>query len=54
MRLYSPVPLVARMATHDMVLDGKTVPAGVRVDINIQAIHHNPDVWEDPLVRGNV
>ena len=28
------------------------MPKGTTVWINNHAVHHNPDVWEDPEVRG--
>lgn len=48
MRYYSPVPLVARKHSQPIVLDGKEIPVGPRVDINIYAMHHNPRIWRNP------
>jgi len=50
MRFYSPVPMVARRSSSPTTLDGHIVPPNVRMDINLYAIHHSPDVWEDPEV----
>lgn len=50
MRFYSPVPLVARKHTKAITIDGMEIPPGPRVDINIYAIHHNPQVWKSPEV----
>jgi len=53
MRFYSPVPIVARRSSSPITLDGHVVPPYTRVDINLYAIHHNPDVWKDPEVGFN-
>lgn len=50
MRYYSTVPLVARQSSEDVVIDGKTVPPNVRIDINLRALMHNPDIWKCPEV----
>jgi len=50
MRFYSPVPMVGRFSSSPITLDGHVVPPNLRVDINLYAIHHNPDVWKDPEV----
>ncbi|XP_045173891.2 cytochrome P450 4A2-like [Mercenaria mercenaria] len=48
MRFYSPVPVVSRQNSKQLVLDGKVIPPGMRIDINILAIHHNTDIWKCP------
>lgn len=40
-----PVPVVARRLSKDIILDGKLAPAGTHVDIMINSLHHNPEVW---------
>ena len=50
MRYYSPVPVIARQSSEEVIIDGKTVPPNLRLDINIWAILHNPDVWKCPEV----
>ncbi|XP_060571282.1 cytochrome P450 4A6-like isoform X2 [Ruditapes philippinarum] len=48
MRLYSPVPMIARRTTDPITIDGIEIPAGPRIDVNIYAIHHNPEIWKNP------
>ncbi|XP_053373938.1 cytochrome P450 4A2-like [Mercenaria mercenaria] len=48
MRFYCPVPIVARKHSEPITIDGIEIPPGPRVDINIYAIHHNPQVWKNP------
>lgn len=51
LRVHPPGPLLswARLATEDVLLDGKLVPAGTTAMVNMWAITHDPRVWEDPL-----
>ncbi|KAK3747034.1 hypothetical protein QZH41_017807, partial [Actinostola sp. cb2023] len=48
MRLYSPVPVIARTLDETYIIDGKEVPEGTFVLANIYALHRNPHVWENP------
>ncbi|XP_076095346.1 cytochrome P450 4F6-like [Mytilus galloprovincialis] len=48
MRLHSPVPLVARQSTKE-IIDGTTFPPGTFFCINIYGLYHNPAVWTDPM-----
>ncbi|XP_072048847.1 LOW QUALITY PROTEIN: cytochrome P450 4F2-like [Amphiura filiformis] len=49
LRFTSPVPIVSRITTRDVVFaDGRSVPAGTRVQICIRWMHLNPHVWKDP------
>ena len=50
MRLHCPVPFIERVTTKDMVIDGKTVPPGSILAIQIYNLHHNPTVWTEPMV----
>ncbi|XP_043941744.1 cytochrome P450 4B1-like [Protopterus annectens] len=51
LRLYPPVPGVGRTTTKTMTFpDGRSVPAGTNIGINIYSIHRQPDIWEDPEV----
>ncbi|CAE1163005.1 CYP4B1 [Acanthosepion pharaonis] len=47
-RLFTTVPMISRSLTRPFVIDGKLLPAGMTVSINIYAMHHNPDVWQEP------
>ncbi len=50
MRLYPPVPVVARTLDKDTVIDGRLIPKGVSVACSIYAVQHHPDAWENPEV----
>ena len=50
LRLHSPVPFVERQTTKDMDINGHFLPAGTVVDIELYVLHHNPAVWDDPMV----
>ncbi|KAM8930554.1 cytochrome P450 4A7-like [Pelodytes ibericus] len=51
LRLYPPVPGVARTLRKDVTFfDGRSVPAGTLIGLNIYSIQRNPDVWENPEV----
>ncbi|XP_014284933.1 cytochrome P450 4C1 [Halyomorpha halys] len=49
-RLYPSVPIVARMATQDVVLpsSGYTIPKGAHLDIIILALQRREDLFKDP------
>eukprot|EP00039_Didymoeca_costata_P012152 m.173902 g.173902 ORF g.173902 m.173902 type:complete len:509 (+) comp15397_c0_seq8:109-1635(+) len=48
LRLHTLVPVVAREALADDVIDGHTIPAGTKILINIKHIHLNEKLWKDP------
>ena len=48
MRLYPPVTELFRKLSKDTELDGTVVPQGTSVYVNITALHHHPDIWENP------
>ncbi|CAA6663339.1 unnamed protein product [Spirodela intermedia] len=50
LRLHPPGPLLswARLATSDVVLDGRLVPEGTTAIVNMWAITHDPHVWPEP------
>ena len=50
MRLHCPVPFIERQTTKDMVIDGVTLPPGSILDVQIYNLHHNPTVWDEPMV----
>ncbi|KAF1658209.1 Cytochrome P450 4B1, partial [Aptenodytes patagonicus] len=51
LRLFPPVPSVSRYLSKSVTFsDGRSLPAGCQVGLNIFAIHRNRDVWEDPEV----
>ena len=50
LRLHCPVPLIQRMATKDMYLDGYFIPKGTNFTLQLYVMSHNPHVWEKPYV----
>jgi cytochrome P450 len=48
MRLYAPVPVMSRLASEEIELNGHTVPAGGMVIIPIFCIHRHRQLWDDP------
>ena len=45
LRLWSPVPTIARQISRPLTIDGITLPPHTFFNINILALHHNPEVW---------
>jgi len=50
MRLHCPVPFIQRETTSGITVDGVTLPLNSIVGANIYGLHHNPVVWDDPMV----
>ncbi|XP_026507716.1 cytochrome P450 4B1-like isoform X1 [Terrapene carolina triunguis] len=51
LRLYPPVPAIARELSAPVTfVDGRTLPKGSLVSLNIYGLHRNPTVWLDPEV----
>ncbi|XP_034634952.1 cytochrome P450 4B1-like isoform X2 [Trachemys scripta elegans] len=51
LRLYPPVPTVSRLLSKPITFpDGRTLPEGSLVAVNIYSLHRNPAVWQDPEV----
>lgn len=49
LRMTPPGPGVFwRQSSHDLMVDGITIPAGTEFGVCIYALHHNPDVFPDP------
>ncbi|KAG0459031.1 hypothetical protein HPP92_022159 [Vanilla planifolia] len=50
LRMHPPGPLLswARLATSDVVVDGKLIPRGTTAMVNMWAIMHDPRVWAKP------
>ena len=47
LRLHSPVPFISRQLDKPMDLEGVHLKENTIIDINIYALHHNPQVWGD-------
>jgi cytochrome P450 len=49
LRLHPPLPLLLpHLSMADCVVDGYTIPPGVRVIVNAWAISRDPELWEKP------
>ncbi|KAL1459277.1 hypothetical protein WDU94_011279 [Cyamophila willieti] len=48
MRLYTPVPVIARTAMEEFQLENFTIPAGCTLAICIHTIHRHPRHWPNP------
>ncbi|KAL3858896.1 hypothetical protein ACJMK2_009145 [Sinanodonta woodiana] len=49
MRMFSTVPAVSRQLDVPTVVEGVELPAGSRIDINMNIVNHRPDIWQDPM-----
>jgi cytochrome P450 len=49
LRLCPPAAGVARLATRDIAVNGYRVQAGSLVAVGIYALHHDPDLWPNPM-----
>jgi len=48
MRLYPPVPMIARSVREAFALGGADVPAGATLVVPIAAVHRHTALWTDP------
>uniref|UniRef100_A0A182VPL4 Uncharacterized protein n=3 Tax=Anopheles merus TaxID=30066 RepID=A0A182VPL4_ANOME len=48
LRLYPPVPIIARRFTENVELGGKVVPEGSNFNIGIMHMHRDPTLFPDP------
>ena len=49
MRLYPPVYGFSRRASRDIRVGEYTIPEGEAINISTYQIHHNSDIWENPM-----
>jgi cytochrome P450 len=49
LRLCPPAAGVARLATRDIAVNGYRVEAGSLVAVGLYALHHDPDLWPNPM-----
>ena len=47
MRMFSPVPGVARRLAKPLTIDGVIFPPGTIIEVDTVCLHHNPAVWEN-------
>ncbi|XP_075395839.1 cytochrome P450 4A6-like isoform X2 [Tenrec ecaudatus] len=51
LRLFPPVPNISRLLSKPITFpDGRSLPKGIIVSLNIHGLHHNPKVWSNPEV----
>ncbi|XP_045147700.1 cytochrome P450 4A11-like, partial [Echinops telfairi] len=51
LRIYPPVPSIGRVLSKPITFpDGRSLPKGITVSLNIHALHHNPKLWSNPEV----
>jgi cytochrome P450 family 4 subfamily B polypeptide 1 len=50
LRIFPPVPVIARNLPEDCEYEGQKFIEGTWCITDINAIHHNPDLWDDPEV----
>ncbi|XP_039441587.1 cytochrome P450 4c3-like [Culex pipiens pallens] len=48
LRIHPSVPIIGRMSTSDMTINGTKLPTGIEVIIFIYAMHNNPEVFPEP------
>jgi cytochrome P450 len=48
LRLYPPVPFIARNSTVDLELNGYHIPAGTELMLQIYGVQRNAKYWKDP------
>ncbi|XP_077997204.1 leukotriene-B4 omega-hydroxylase 3-like [Glandiceps talaboti] len=49
LRIHPPVPKTSRLITKSRTFpDGRVVHPGTTVILDVNSVHHNPRVWEDP------
>jgi cytochrome P450 len=48
MRVYPPVPIIARATTHPFTLAGRPIPVGSMIYVPIYALHRHTALWDRP------
>nr|XP_029733570.1 probable cytochrome P450 4ac1 isoform X1 [Aedes albopictus] len=48
LRIYPPVPFISRLITEDVRYDGKFVPKGTIMNVEIYDLHRDPEQFPDP------
>jgi cytochrome P450 len=48
LRYLTPLPMLSRVATEDVQVDGVTIPAGEKVALQFLAANHDPDEFPEP------
>lgn len=50
LRLYPPVPMIARKISQDLKLGDYTAPSGCSLYLSILALHKDPKIFSEPLL----
>ena len=48
LRLYQSVPIISRQLGEDVVIDGKTIPAGTNAILCKFLLHRDPQIYPNP------
>lgn len=48
LRIYPPVPFISRLVTEDVRYDGKFIPKGSFMNVEIYDLHRDPEQFPDP------
>ena len=49
LRLHTAVPYTGRQLEAAVEIDGHLLPAGTQIDLNLWNLHHNKEIWPDPM-----
>ncbi|KAL1198352.1 Cytokinin hydroxylase [Cardamine amara subsp. amara] len=49
LRLYPPAPNAQRQARQDIEVNGRVIPNGANIWIDVVAMHHDPELWGDDV-----
>ena len=49
LRMYPPFPQLIRVLDSPLEIDGKWLPSGLHIRIDIFLLHHNPEIWQNPF-----
>ncbi|XP_065191054.1 taurochenodeoxycholic 6 alpha-hydroxylase-like [Sycon ciliatum] len=49
LRIATPTPQIYRELEKDTMIGGYLIPSGTWVVLSIWALHHNPDIWKNPM-----
>ncbi|KAF8051527.1 hypothetical protein N665_1710s0002 [Sinapis alba] len=49
LRLYPPAPNTQRQARKDIEVNGRVIPNGTNIWIDVVAMHHDPELWGDDV-----
>jgi cytochrome P450 len=50
LRMHAPLPIINRITTKDMDIEGYHIPANTLISINFYMMNHNEEMWKDSFV----